>query len=376
MIILLLSVIITLISLSALLYFLRKSMKRTLYSYTNLGILSLMEVCVFLIFIILGYGFIFYSNRVAFPLQYLMQEIVELPQNFAMLILPIIVLLCLFVCVSNISLMIHEGVRLTNALGFFIGAFFIGGTLGAFAISNYVHESLKFSEILRQNHFLLSVHTIYSLFFMNLFCYFECIFIAFLIMSYIAAKHKPAYDKDYIIILGCSISKNGYLLPLLKARANRAIRFAWEQEVATGKPVYYVPSGGQGKDEVISEGLAMEMYLLSHGAEEHEVYAEKKSRNTYENFLLSKKIIHELNPHAKVAFSTTNYHIFRSGILARRAGLNIEGIASKTKWYFWPNGLMREFIGILAIHKRVHLRFILLNFTFALLLGILTCFFA
>lgn len=178
----------------------------------------------------------------------------------------------------------------------------------------------------------------------GLFCFMECNLFGYLIMAYLAVKRKPAYDKDYVIILGCLISKNGGLLPLLKARTNKAIHFAWDQEIATGKMVKYVPSGGQGKNEVISEGSAMEFYLLTHGAENYEIFAEKKSRNTYENMLFSKEIIDKNLDNAKVAFATTNFHVYRSGILAKKVGLNAEGISSSTKWYFWPAAVIREYI--------------------------------
>ena len=172
-----------------------------------------------------------------------------------------------------------------------------------------------------------------------------------LLSALVAAKHKPAYDKDFIIIPGCSISKDGGLLPLLKARTNRAIRFAWDQERAVGKPARYIPTGGQGPDEIMSEGSAMEFYLLSHGAEQYEVLPEKKSKNTWENMLFAKEIADAEMPGAKVCFTTTNYHVLRSGMLARRAGLDAEGLASSTKWYFWPNGLAREIVAIFSMYR-------------------------
>ena len=56
-------------------------------------------------------------------------------------------------------------------------------------------------------------------------------------------------------------------------------------------------------------------------------------------------------PGAKVCFTTTNYHVLRSGMLARRAGLDAEGLASSTKWYFWPNGLAREIVAIFSMYR-------------------------
>ena len=118
----------------------------------------------------------------------------------------------------------------------------------------------------------------------------------------------------------------------------------------------------------------MELYLLSHGAEDDEVFPEKKSVNTLENLQFSKKVADGIKPDAKFAFATTNYHIFRSGILAREAGLDAEGIASDTKWYFWPNGFVREFFAILSMHRKAHAVFAALAAVVCAALGCITYF--
>ena len=33
------------------------------------------------------------------------------------------------------------------------------------------------------------------------------------------------------------------------------------------------------------------------------------------------------------------------------SGWNIDGMGSRTKWYFWPNAFLREFIGLLAARR-------------------------
>ena len=78
---------------------------------------------------------------------------------------------------------------------------------------------------------------------------------------------------------------------------------------------------------------------------------EDKSRNTFENMKFSKEKILAKKPDAKIAFSTTNYHVFRSGIYARRVKMRAVGMGAKTKWYFWPNAAVREFVGVLSRHK-------------------------
>ena len=83
--------------------------------------------------------------------------------------------------------------------------------------------------------------------------YLECVLLGTIILSIKAAKHNPSYDKDYVIILGCKIQKDGKLTKLLKGRVDRAISFATKQKEETGKDIVYIPSGGQGSDEVVSE---------------------------------------------------------------------------------------------------------------------------
>lgn len=245
--------------------------------------------------------------------------------------------LTLFLTVCGCSLLRHEGFRPRNLAGIALGAGWTGGNLLCLLLLR-----------LAPGHLL-------SLFPALLGCYFDYLLSGILLMGFLAARHKPAYDKDFVIIPGCSISRQGGLLPLLKGRTNRAIRFAWDQERASGKPARYIPTGGQGPDEIMSEGSAMEFYLLSHGAEQYEVMPEKASVNTYENMLFSKKLIDGVKPEAKVCFATTNYHVLRSGMLAQKAGLDAEGLASGTKWYFWPNGFAREVAAILAMLPAQHL---------------------
>ena len=246
--------------------------------------------------------------------------------------------MCLFLCISNVVLLKREGFRLHNLLGFIFSGIYL-------SVVNILWEPTGS---------LPPVMTRAVVFFRLIFCYMECTILAICIVSFAAVRRKPRYDRDFIIILGCSVSRKGKMRPLLKGRVNRAMRFVWEQEWETAKSSIYIPSGGQGIDEPISEGSAMELYLLSHGAEECEVIAEKKSRNTEENILFSKRIIDGKQENARIAIVTTNFHVLRSGMIAHRLGLDADVIASGTKWYFWPNALAREIVAILMMYKKVH----------------------
>ncbi|MBP3195743.1 MAG: YdcF family protein [Butyrivibrio sp.] len=107
--------------------------------------------------------------------------------------------------------------------------------------------------------------------------YFECLFLSTALSAFLATKHRPGYDKDFIIILGCGIRKDGSLTPLLRGRVDSALDFEKEQFEASGKHAVFVPSGGQGTDEVIPEGEAMERYLCEKGVPKERILREDKS---------------------------------------------------------------------------------------------------
>jgi len=332
---------------------LMRSIHKSLYLYRNVAYIGGILFAALLLLSLYSYLISCLLETKSLTLQVLFREFVDFPARFSLFAFPVFSVICLLLIISNLSLIRHEGLRLKNILGVILGVMILGGTGAEYALAHFVENNLLLNQ--PESIILRTVYTFGNLFLLLLICYFECFFVGTVIMGYMAAKQVPKYDKDFIIILGCSIDKKGGLRPLLKGRANRAIRYAWEQEIATGRPVKYVPSGGQGPDEIMSEGSAMELYLLVHGAEPDEIFPEKESKNTYENFLYSGRIIKEINPDAKVCFATTNYHMFRSGMLARKAGLDAEGISSKTKWYFWPNGFVREFFGIVNMKRREHL---------------------
>ena len=172
-----------------------------------------------------------------------------------------------------------------------------------------------------------------------------------IICAFLSTRHKPAYNRDYLIILGCCIRNDGTPTPILRGRIDAAINFEKAQFAATGKHAKLVTSGGQGSDEVISESESMKRYLIEQGYPEEQIIKEDKSVNTDQNIKFSRDKIEEdagTLDGIKAGVATTNYHIFRSYILAQKHGLDAEGISAKTKWYFYPNAFLREFVGLIV----------------------------
>ncbi len=282
---------------------------------------------------------------------------------FAYLAIPFLLIMSVFLLISNITLIRREGKKVTNVLGIVLGVFLFlltfSGNFAHYLLREYTNFNQRFNYYLS---FFLDA------FFYSLPVYMECLMVSTLFCTIRAQKHIPKPDKDYIIILGCSIMKDGSLTPLLKGRADRAIWFSEEQKKKSGKDIIFVASGGQGSDEVISEAEAIKNYLLSQGIDESRILVEDKSTNTLENMKFSKKLIEAQNKDAKIAFSTTGYHVFRSGNIARKAGIKASGVGSKTKWYFYVNALIREFIANLSAEKKKHIINILLLLVYAVII--------
>ena len=256
--------------------------------------------------------------------------------------LPFILIFAVALCASNLSLLRHEGKRFVNILGILLSILLVGGELFLMFFDDYTTGSAA----------QLQTHDLIINLFAALYLYVECMVIGVMITGGIVARHNPEYNKDYVIILGCSLLRDGTPTPLLRGRIDRAIAFDREQKARTGKDLIFVTSGGKGSDERNSESAAMKGYLLQQGIPADRILEEDQSTNTYENMKFSKAKILAQNPQAKVAFSTTNYHVFRSGLYARKLKMRAEGMGARTKWYFWPNAAVREFIGLLKDHKR------------------------
>lgn len=262
-------------------------------------------------------------------------------KNYMLLTAPFLLVFSIALCISNISLIRHEGFRTVNVLGILLSFLLVGGEVFLFLFDYAVSGSQR--EVM--------IHELIANLFAAVYLYFECMLLGVMIADAIVVRYEPDPDKDFIIILGCGIRKDGTPSPLLRGRVDRALAFAEKQQALTGKAPIFVPSGGQGPDEPISESAAMKSYLLERGVPEERILEEDRSTDTFENMKFSREKLRAVDPDGKVAFSTTNYHVFRGGLYARRVKMRAVGMGARTKWYFWPNAAVREFVGLLTEHK-------------------------
>lgn len=143
---------------------------------------------------------------------------------------------------------------------------------------------------------------------------------------------------EYVLVLGAGL--NGEEVgSVLKSRLDEAIKY-YEQN----KDTHIIVSGGQGEDEVISEALAMEHYLVSQGVELNQIIKEDKSTTTLENVKFTKEILKARNDEdKKVLIVTNDFHLPRARLIGFILGMANEGLASSTSVKLRINYMLREY---------------------------------
>lgn len=163
----------------------------------------------------------------------------------------------------------------------------------------------------------------------------------FLLASVYAEGKTNAKCEDVIIVLGCKVKGERPSLSLLK-RIDSAYIFLLQNPNAVA-----ILSGGQGRDEYISEALCMQRVLHHKGISLDRLILEDKSTSTEENIKYSLRIIKERQLSLNVAVATSEYHQRRAMMICKRYGLNAKCQSSKTKLTILPTFLFREVLGII-----------------------------
>ena len=157
-----------------------------------------------------------------------------------------------------------------------------------------------------------------------------------------AAKRSDEVDADALIVLGAAVHGDRVTW-VLSNRLDTAAAY-----LSAHPDTICVVSGGRGDGESVTEASAMQKYLVERkGIDPDRILVEDRATSTRENFAFSKALIEEkLGPDASIAFVTTDFHVFRAGRVAKKAGIDATGIAAPDVWYIRFNNFLRECVGI------------------------------
>ncbi len=150
-------------------------------------------------------------------------------------------------------------------------------------------------------------------------------------------------DVDQVIVLGAKVWDSGPSVSLMD-RIYAAETYLKENPEDT-----VVVSGGQGPDEPMTEAKAMKEELVRLGIAPERIIMEDKATSTWENLNFSLDLIEEVTGQRpkKIGVLSSEYHLFRASLFAKKCGVEFVGIPAKTSRLPQKiNHFMREVAGV------------------------------
>lgn len=160
-------------------------------------------------------------------------------------------------------------------------------------------------------------------------------------MMLYGAHKKPSGSPNAAVVLGCKVRGTVPSLML-----SRRISRAYEMLVQYPEMIAVV-SGGQGRNEDISEAACMASELMRRGIPAERIVLEDKSTSTSENLRFSKALLEERGISGEILIVTDGFHERRAQLLAKYEGILQTAAASAyTSWYLMPTYVVREWFGL------------------------------
>ena len=157
-------------------------------------------------------------------------------------------------------------------------------------------------------------------------------------------QENDALPADAVIVLGAGVNGETPSL-ILRSRVTKAAEYLRAHPETPA-----ILSGGQGPGEEISEAECMRRELTRQGIPESRLHLEEKSTSTAENFACSRELLRELDldpATARIAVITSDFHVFRASMIARRAGITTFSVPARTDWVLLnANYYVREFFAL------------------------------
>ncbi len=144
---------------------------------------------------------------------------------------------------------------------------------------------------------------------------------------------------DVLLILGCRV-KGDTPEETLQMRINKAAEY-----LKDNKNVIAIACGGiVHDDQTKSEAQAIYDGLTEKGVEGERIILEDKSTTTKENFINAKKIIDSMGENLTVAMLSSEFHLLRASLLAKKCSLEVTTVAAPSPKELKFKNYVREFI--------------------------------
>ncbi len=217
-------------------------------------------------------------------------------------------LVAVYLVVNGLTMVRRESLRPANLLSLVAG-------LGILAVTGFWLAA----PLTRSGELALSATIV-----MLLFGYvsFQCV--SFVLYAFLYGRLSVSRAADFVVVLGSGLLDGGRVPALLASR--------------------------------LDLGYAVYRALAARGGDPVDrIYREDRSANTEENLGNSQAIMDRLRPGATCVIVTSNYHVFRTAMIARRIGIRGQVTGARTAGYYWPSATLREFGAVFLSYKAVNL---------------------
>ena len=155
-------------------------------------------------------------------------------------------------------------------------------------------------------------------------------------------KTDDDHGRKYLIVLGARVMGNEPSLSLLH-RLEGALEYLNEFPDSIA-----VVSGGKGDGENMTEAECMEKWLMQNGIPKERILQENTSTSTEENLQFSWEILKSRGcAPDEVAVLSSNYHLYRAKLLARKLGMEPAGVKGNLGYPIYTLGMfIREAFGV------------------------------
>ena len=147
----------------------------------------------------------------------------------------------------------------------------------------------------------------------------------------------------YLLVLGTTVNGTEPSI-MLGERIDAAYHYLRDHP-----DVICIPTGGKNPDADITEAQCIANKLVALGIDESRIWLEEKATTTLENLQCSLALIEEKtgSKPESFAFLTSDFHVFRVRLVARRLGLTAFAHASRSKHtiFYYP-AFLREILAV------------------------------
>ena len=140
-----------------------------------------------------------------------------------------------------------------------------------------------------------------------------------LIISAMDGRGEPV--SDTLIVLGTTVNGTEPS-PMLRQRLDAAVEF-----LNAHPETVCIVTGGKGDEHNLSEAQCMYNYLTAAGIDENRITMEDRATSTVENL----RNVRSMLETDQVTILSSDFHLFRSGLIAKDAGFTASLLPSKTE---------------------------------------------